>query len=428
MGDYDWDRDRDPYREPRDGGQHISQGTSRRSIRLASSRSSAESSDYSARRASRTDDYRVPSTGPGDASRRASSRSRNSRGSRNSTYLRRGSRTSGRPNVFVSLIGAIADTIASAIGGSRGYDRSIRHHHGSSNQLHSTFRSGSAASSSSSFRTLGSTGGLQRGGYGGGRQSSVIGRPLRRGYASFSHGGSRRGRRGGWQARPVRTLSAASIAIPAVALSLVLFLITSVAITTPAGIEPDTEATKLNVGVLSPSDFPMSTPVDEWRQGEMPHLYQTDVRWCNLPYGGDTVAKNACGPTVMAMLYVYFTGNTDMDPGSMASWAELNNYVPTGATEWSFMTDAAYAFGFYAEMINPTRGTVEGALRNGNPVACSVRPGDFTNVGHYIILAGIDENNMVTVYDPNSPEHSARKWDLVRVLNQTAIAWVYSAA
>ena len=70
----------------------------------------------------------------------------------------------------------------------------------------------------------------------------------------------------------------------------------------------------------------------------------------------------------------------------------------------------------------------EDALRSGNPVVCVVDPGDFTDVGHYIILKSIDDRAMVEVYDPNSPERSARKWDIVRVLNQTAIAWVYSAA
>lgn len=225
-----------------------------------------------------------------------------------------------------------------------------------------------------------------------------------------------------------RPLTAASIAVPATALFLVLFLVGSVVSTTPAGIAPEQESSQLNIGALTPSQFPVSTPVSQWRQGEMPHLYQTDVAWCNLPYGGGTVAQNACGPTAMTMLYVYFTGNTDMNPGTMASWADANNYAPTGATEWAFMTEAAYAFGFYAEMVAPTRQTVESALRQGNPVACVVGAGDFTMLGHYIILKSIDERGMVEIYDPNSPDTSARKWDLVRVLNQADVAWVYSAA
>ena len=113
---------------------------------------------------------------------------------------------------------------------------------------------------------------------------------------------------------------------------------------------------------------------------------------------------------------------------SLGLRADANNYAPTGATEWSFMTEAAYAFGFYAEMVAPTRQTVESALRQGNPVICVVGAGDFTMLGHYIILKSIDERGMVEIYDPNSPDTSARKWDLVRVLNQADVAWVYSAA
>lgn len=194
-----------------------------------------------------------------------------------------------------------------------------------------------------------------------------------------------------------------------------------------AGIEPARETPLLDLPVLNPTAFPVSTPVDEWRQGEMPHLYQTDALWSGVPYGGGTVAKNACGPTAMSMLYVYFTGGTDMDPGAMASWADRNGYAPTGATEWSFMSEGAYAFGFTGEMINPTRAAVEDALRAGNPVVCVVGPGDFTTVGHYIVLKDIDDRAMVGVYDPNSPERSARRWGIVRVLNQTEVAWVYTA-
>ena len=111
----------------------------------------------------------------------------------------------------------------------------------------------------------------------------------------------------------------------------------------------------------------------------------------------------------------------------MAQWADYNNYAPTGATEWSFMTEGAAAFGFYGEMINPTRANIESSLQNGHPVICVVDPGDFTDVGHYIVLKSIDERAMVEVYDPNSPERSARKWDIVRIINQTDVAWSYSS-
>lgn len=348
--------------------------------------------------------------------------------------------------------GGILQRIAGAFGALVGAVRSLfqpkptsrrRHRtHGrgpaETQHLHKTFRSGTAAPHGSSLPGYDGTSELRRA-PSRGRGGSVIGQPL-------SHSSARNRGRGGYRvghtdarsrrrspyvshsAAPSRApLRPITIAVTSLALAIVLFVGASFVSHDPVGLDPETEMPLLDLPLLNPTAFPVSTDPDAWQAGEMPHLYQTDVRWANLPYGGGTVAKNACGPTVMTMLYVYFTGSKDMDPGTMAAWADYNNYAPTGATEWSFMTQAAAAFGFYGEMVDPTRETIEGALRAGNPVVCVVDPGDFTNVGHFIILKSIDDRAMVEVYDPNSPERSARKWDIVRVLNQTDVAWIYSS-
>ena len=80
-----------------------------------------------------------------------------------------------------------------------------------------------------------------------------------------------------------------------------------------------------------------------------------------------------------------------------------------------------------SKMVNPDRPAIAAELRAGNPVVCVVGPGDFTNLGHYILLTGIDEAGTVSICDPNSPRTSARRWDLTRVLHQTEVAWVFRA-
>lgn len=99
---------------------------------------------------------------------------------------------------------------------------------------------------------------------------------------------------------------------------------------------------KLGVGA-----YAVSTPRSEWTQGTMPHLYQTDPAWANKSYAGGTVRANACGPTSLTMVYIYLTGRTDLDPGAMAAFADENNFAPTGATEWSFMTEGASMLGIH---------------------------------------------------------------------------------
>lgn len=184
-------------------------------------------------------------------------------------------------------------------------------------------------------------------------------------------------------------------------------------------------AQKVNPLRLGIGAYPVSTPRSEWKQGTMPHLYQTDPAWAQLPYAGGTVENNACGPTSLTMVYVYLTGRTDLDPGDMAAFADQNNFAPTGATEWSFMTMGASMLGLNSTALPITRNAITQALANGSPVICSVLPGDFTAVGHYIVLKSIDDRGMVEVFDPNSPYNSARRWDIQRILTQTRNCWSF---
>lgn len=177
---------------------------------------------------------------------------------------------------------------------------------------------------------------------------------------------------------------------------------------------------KLGIGA-----YAASTPRSEWAQGTMPHLYQTDPAWANKSYAGGTVRANACGPTSLSMVYIYLTGRTDLDPGAMAAFADENNFAPTGATEWSFMTEGAAMLGINSTYINPSRSDITNALANGRPVICSVDPGDFTTVGHYIVLRSIDNRGMVEVFDPNSPYNSAHRWGIQRIINQTKACWSF---
>ena len=60
------------------------------------------------------------------------------------------------------------------------------------------------------------------------------------------------------------------------------------------------------------------------------------------------------------------------------------------------------------------------------PGGLSVRPGDFTTTGHFIVLADLAENGQVTVRDPNSEQNSTHPWDLERILAQCANLWAFS--
>ena len=192
-----------------------------------------------------------------------------------------------------------------------------------------------------------------------------------------------------------------------------------------AGLEPTAEEKLLKAPVAPGYSFAFSTPRSQWSAGTMPHIYQIGPAWSELPYAGGTIRQNGCGPTCLTMVYIFKTGRTDMTPADMCALSEAGNYAPTGATEWSFMTSGAWQLGLNGTQLYNDRDSMAQALRSGAPVIAAVRPGTFTNVGHYIVLYGIDDADQIGVYDPNSPSRSARRWGVVEVLNEIEAMWAY---
>lgn len=192
-----------------------------------------------------------------------------------------------------------------------------------------------------------------------------------------------------------------------------------------AGLEPTAEEKLLKAPVAPGYSFAFSTPRSQWSAGSMPHIYQIDPAWSELPYAGGTIRQNACGPTCLTMVYIFKTGRTDMTPVDMCALSEAGNYAPTGATEWSFMTSGAWQLGLNGTELHNDRESMTQALRSGAPVIAAVRPGTFTNVGHYIVLYGIDDADQIGVFDPNSASRSARRWGVVEVLNEAEAMWAY---
>ena len=192
-----------------------------------------------------------------------------------------------------------------------------------------------------------------------------------------------------------------------------------------AGLEPAAEEKLLKAPVAPGYSFAFSTPRAQWGAGTMPHIYQIDPAWSELPYAGGTIRQNGCGPTCLTMVYIFKTGHTNMTPADMCALSEAGNYAPTGATEWSFMTGGAWRLGLNGTQLYNDRASMTQALHSGAPVIAAVRPGTFTNVGHYIVLYGIDDADQIGVYDPNSPSRSARRWGVVEVLNEVEAMWAY---
>lgn len=240
---------------------------------------------------------------------------------------------------------------------------------------------------------------------------------------------------GGRDGKPYRSTSHANapalparrlrLALCSILTCLVFVLMSSCISHGSAGLEPTAEDKLLKAPVAPGYSFAFSTPRSQWQAGTMPHIYQIDPAWSELPYAGGTIRQNACGPTCLTMVYIFKTGRTDMTPVDMCALSEAGNYAPTGATEWSFMTSGAWQLGLNGTELHNDRDSMTQALRSGAPVIAAVRPGTFTNVGHYIVLYGIDDADQIEVFDPNSASRSARRWGVVEVLNEVEAMWAY---
>ena len=125
--------------------------------------------------------------------------------------------------------------------------------------------------------------------------------------------------------------------------------------------------------------------------GQVPLLLQWDKRWGYESYGDSIIGLAGCGPTCLSMVYVYFTHDLNGTPREIASYCEKN--------------------GYYTE--------------NGKLIVCSMRPGDFTTSGHYILLYDYDDTGFC-VKDPNRVSNSSRTWDYDTLSPQIKNLWTIS--
>ena len=172
-------------------------------------------------------------------------------------------------------------------------------------------------------------------------------------------------------------------------------------------------------------DQPPADTVGSLEPGVCPLLLQWDERWGCVPYAGSILAVSGCGPTALAMVACGLTGDDALTPARIARWAQDNGCAGEAGTSWELMSSGCSQFGLEAQELTLDEGAVFGALQGGRPIICSMRPGDFTTTGHFIVLAGAQDGKL-QVLDPNSPLRSAELWEYNRLQYQIKNLWAYS--
>lgn len=168
---------------------------------------------------------------------------------------------------------------------------------------------------------------------------------------------------------------------------------------------------------------------DEIVKGEIPALYQTDSRWADYMYGTDTMDITGCGPTCLSMVACGLRGDAKWSPPEVADYAQKHGYYVEGSgSKWALMAEGAEKFGLAAKELPLEESIIRNELNNGYPIICIMGEGDFTTSGHYIVLAGENEDGTIQVHDPNSEENSEKSWDLQRLMMQMKNLWGYSCS
>ncbi len=169
----------------------------------------------------------------------------------------------------------------------------------------------------------------------------------------------------------------------------------------------------------------MDQPVDlseDFEPGAVPLLMQWDKRWGYEPYGDSIIGLSGCGPTCLTMAYLFFTGDTAVNPRKMAEFAFDNGYCTAEGTSWSLWTEGAGKLGLQGKELPLDEKRMKRELDDGGLIVCSMCPGDFTTSGHFIVIRGWDEKGFF-VNDPNRRANSEKQWSYEVLSRQIKNLW-----
>lgn len=161
-------------------------------------------------------------------------------------------------------------------------------------------------------------------------------------------------------------------------------------------------------------------------KGEVPLLLQWDERWGYGNYGESCIAVSGCAPTCLSMVIAGLTGDNSITPYDVGKYSEENGfYVKGTGTSWSLMTTGSSHFGIKGKEISLSENVIYNELKAGHPIICSMRKGDFTTTGHFIVLTGVKDGK-IKVNDPNSTQRSEILWEYDRLESQIKNLWAFS--
>ena len=187
---------------------------------------------------------------------------------------------------------------------------------------------------------------------------------------------------------------------------------------------PETERFVLEYPLWEDAEYDLS---EYENSPSVPLFMQWDQRWGYERYGSDVIGITGCGPTCLAMVGYYLTGDDWFTPANVAAFAWDSDYYASGyGSSWTLISEGGVKLGLDVTELPLSKERMMGSLAEGNPIICAMGPGAFTESGHYIVLTGVEDGKF-RVNDPNSHANSERLWSYEEIEKQIRNIWEISA-
>ena len=127
---------------------------------------------------------------------------------------------------------------------------------------------------------------------------------------------------------------------------------------------------------------------------KFPQYFQSD--YGHVPFSGGTIKTHGCGITSFSMVTSYIFQKT-ITPDMLAE--EYNSSNPAGAMEAAMRGYDLLPTKYYGDIVHEY---MWDAIADGKPVIALMKSTSlFTDTGHFILIAGMTEDEKYIVYDPN---------------------------
>lgn len=184
------------------------------------------------------------------------------------------------------------------------------------------------------------------------------------------------------------------------------------------------EMTDFAYGYLTSDGSVTGGFTEEEQPEDYPLFLQWDIRWGYMPYGErGVVGSSGCGPACLSMAVFYLTGNRECTPDTIAQYSlDEGHYVNGVGTAWALLDNYPTEFGLSVTHPVKNEEVIKSHLDQGNILICSVRPGNFTSEGHFIVIYGYDENGF-KINDPKCVYRSRLSWTYEQIKDDIKRIW-----